>query len=138
VLESDGWAVNEAEDGWSGLDRIAAQRPALVLLDLMMGELDGFEVVAAPREHPRWSSIPIVAFTARELSDEDRRRLRGQIERIMQEASFSRQDLLREIRSHADAARRSTDGAAGAGVRRWPGDRPCCTFASEYHPPRPS
>jgi CheY-like chemotaxis protein len=104
ILERDGWTIEEANDGRAGLDHVAARRPTLILLDLMMPGVDGFEVVATLRRHPEWHTIPIVVLTSRDLSDEDQRRLSGQVERVMHKAPFSRQDLLAEIRRHASVA----------------------------------
>jgi len=64
VLERDGWTIEEANDGRAGLDHVAARRPTLILLDLMMPEVDGFEVVrryAAIRNGTpsrSWSLLP--------------------------------------------------------------------------------
>ena len=51
MLENDGWTVAEAENGRVGLERLARHRPDLILLDLMMPEMDGFEFVAELRQH---------------------------------------------------------------------------------------
>ena len=101
-----GYTVALAENGRVALDLIAARPFDLVLLDVLMPELDGFEVVAALRQHSDWRTIPIVVLTARDLSEEDRRRLSGQVERVLHKVPFSRQDLLAEIRRYASVAGR--------------------------------
>jgi CheY-like chemotaxis protein len=60
ILELGGWSVVEAENGRVGLDRLASVRPGLILLDLMMPEMDGFEFVGELRKNPDWKSIPVV------------------------------------------------------------------------------
>jgi len=112
VLERDGWMVDEAADGRAGIERVTARRPALILLDLVMPELDGFAVVAALRGHSEWRTIPIVVITARDLAEEDRRRLSGQVECVIQKAALSRTELLAEVHRYAVSARRPPSGAS--------------------------
>ena len=98
TLEKEGWAVTAAENGRVALQRVAEQRPALILLDLMMPEMDGFQVVEALREREGWRSIPIVVVTAKDLTAEDHLRLNGYVEKILQKGAYSREALLAEIR----------------------------------------
>ena len=58
MLEHDGWTVDEAENGRAALDRLAERVPALILLDLMMPEMDGFEFIAELRTRPAWRDDP--------------------------------------------------------------------------------
>jgi signal transduction histidine kinase/CheY-like chemotaxis protein len=101
TLEQDGWTVCEAENGRVGLQRLAESRPELILLDLMMPEMDGFEFVAEMRRHEEWKSIPVVVVTARDVTPEDRIRLDGQVKKILQKGATSREELAREIRTLA-------------------------------------
>jgi PAS domain S-box-containing protein len=96
ILEQAGWSVVEAENGRAGLERLASLRPGLILLDLMMPEMDGFEFVGELRKHPEWKSIPVVVVTAKDLTLEDRTRLNGQVGLILQKGAYSREQLLRE------------------------------------------
>jgi signal transduction histidine kinase/DNA-binding response OmpR family regulator/HAMP domain-containing protein len=98
TLASDGWTVDEAPNGRVALDRVAAERPALILLDLMMPEMDGFAFLAALRERPEGRAIPVVVLTARELSAADRQRLNGYVSAIIQKGAYSRDELLAELR----------------------------------------
>jgi CheY-like chemotaxis protein len=88
----------EVENGQAGTNRIKQQRPDLILLNLMMPELDGFGFMAELRWYEEWWSIPVVVLTAKALTEEDRRLLNGQVHRILQKGSFSRDELLEEIR----------------------------------------
>jgi signal transduction histidine kinase/CheY-like chemotaxis protein len=101
TLEQDGWTVCEAENGRVGLERLAESRPELILLDLMMPEMDGFEFVAELRRHEEWKGIPVVVVTARDVTPEDRIRLDGQVKKILQKGATSREELAREIRTMA-------------------------------------
>ena len=98
VLEKDRWQVNEAENGRVALERMAQHQPNLILLDLMMPEMDGFEFVSRLREQPDWRTIPVVVITAKDITSEDRLRLNGYVEKILQKGNYDRDALLREVR----------------------------------------
>jgi CheY-like chemotaxis protein len=97
MLKREGWAVIEAENGRAGLERVAERQPNLILLDLMMPEMDGFEFVAELHKTEEWRSIPVVVVTAKSLTDQDRLRLDGYVEKIFQKESFSDDKLLAEV-----------------------------------------
>ena len=97
ALERDGWAITSAENGRVALARLAEGRPDAILLDLMMPEMDGFEFLAELRRHPIWRDIPVLVLTAKDLTDEDRRRLNGEVERVMQKGAYGRDELLHEV-----------------------------------------
>ncbi|MFQ5593212.1 MAG: response regulator [Anaerolineae bacterium] len=97
MLEKEGWVVTEAENGRVGLERVAESRPEVILLDLMMPEMDGFEFVEEVRQQEAWRSIPIVVVTAKDLTEEDHRRLSGYVEKVLQKGAYSREELLTEV-----------------------------------------
>jgi hypothetical protein len=97
TLAKEGWSVAEAPNGRLGLERVAENRPVLILLDLMMPEMDGFEFIHELRKNDTWRSIPIVVVTAKELTEVDRTRLTGNVERVIQKGSYRGDDLLREV-----------------------------------------
>ncbi|WP_237481249.1 response regulator [Lichenibacterium dinghuense] len=76
-LERDGWRVVEAENGQDGLDKVGAARPGVVLLDLTMPVMDGFDFLRRFRERPECADVPVVVLTALDLTRDDRRRLAG-------------------------------------------------------------
>ena len=98
MLEKEGWTVTESENGRAGLDRVAESRPDLIILDLMMPEMDGFEFVETLIERQEWRNIPVVVVTAKDISPEDRLRLSGYVEKIVEKGSYSREELLMEVR----------------------------------------
>ncbi len=102
VLEAEGWQVTDAENGRIGLEKVTEIRPNLILLDLMMPEMDGFQFLAELRKNPDLSAIPVVVVTAADLSNEDRAQLSGGVEHILEKAAHSRDDLLAEIRKLAE------------------------------------
>jgi signal transduction histidine kinase/CheY-like chemotaxis protein len=112
TLAAAGYTVVAAENGRVALERLRELSPSVVLLDLMMPEMDGFEFVAALRGHEAWRDIPVVVITARDLSGEDRARLNGRVERILQKGAYGREALLTEVRTlvaSGVARRRQTD-----------------------------
>jgi CheY-like chemotaxis protein len=98
ALEKGGWTVIEAANGRVALERLVAQRPALILLDLMMPEMDGFQFLEEVRTHEEWRAIPIVVVTAKDLTEEDHRRLSASVTRVLQKGAHSREEMLREVR----------------------------------------
>ena len=90
-----GWQVLEAENGRAALTVLATEQPNVILLDLMMPEMDGFELIRQLREHPQWRSLPIIVLTAKDLTLEEREWLAGRTQQIYQKGS-SRQ-LIDEI-----------------------------------------
>ena len=98
----------EAENGSAALDRIREAMPGLILLDLMMPEMDGFELVQKLHAHEPWRAIPVIVVTAKDLTEEDHRRLSGYVEKILEKGAYDRDALLREVRElvAAYAARR--------------------------------
>jgi len=107
-LEREGFPVREAENGLHALDRVASERPALILLDLMMPEMDGFTFLRTLRERPDWRDVPVVVLTAKDITADDRRRLAGQADRVLPKGKTGLSELVRELRallpSQADAA----------------------------------
>ncbi|UCF39864.1 MAG: response regulator [Gemmatimonadota bacterium] len=98
ALEQQGWRVAEAENGRVALERVGEGRPELVLLDLLMPEMDGFEFLAAFRERDGCRGVPVVVITGKELTDAERRRLNGGVEWIVEKRGLDRDRLVRHLR----------------------------------------
>ncbi len=98
-LLREGWLVTEAENGQQALERMAAQRPDLVLLDLAMPVMDGFAFLRELDNRPDLKSIPVLVVTARDLSAEDRATLNGHVERVLQKGAYSREDLMTQLQA---------------------------------------
>jgi CheY-like chemotaxis protein len=99
LLQREGWAVEEAPNGRVGLAKVAEKPPDLILLDLMMPELDGFGFVERLRAEPSWRAIPVLVVTAKDLTPEERLRLTGWVEQVLQKGAYSRDELLAEVRA---------------------------------------
>jgi signal transduction histidine kinase/CheY-like chemotaxis protein len=96
-LENEGWVVVEADNGRTALDRLALKPPSVVLLDLMMPEMDGFEFLAEMHRHEEWRSIPVVVITAKDLTADERLRLNGHVSRVLQKGLYTRDELLEQV-----------------------------------------
>jgi signal transduction histidine kinase/DNA-binding response OmpR family regulator/CHASE3 domain sensor protein len=104
TLENKGWTAIVAENGRVALERVAETPPDVILLDLMMPEMDGFQFITELRKHEVWCSIPIVVVTAKDLTAEDRLRLNGSVEKILRKGAYSREALFGELRELVTAA----------------------------------
>jgi len=99
MLEKENIVVKEAGNGKEALDVIqGGVLPDMIILDLVMAEMDGFEFLRQIHPHPEWSKIPVVVVSSLDLNNEAQQALKGQVERIFQKGSFAREDLLREVR----------------------------------------
>ena len=99
-LRAQGWEIVEASNGRMALQRIAARVPAAIILDLMMPELDGFDFITELRANPGWCEIPIIVVTAKEVTDDDRHRLNGYVNKILLKGAYQREQLLAAVREH--------------------------------------
>jgi len=80
------------------------RQPELILLDLMMPEMDGFQFLDEIRRREDWCSIPVIVVTAKELSAQDRQRLNGSVEKILQKGAYSREELIHKVRDLVTAS----------------------------------
>jgi CheY-like chemotaxis protein/anti-sigma regulatory factor (Ser/Thr protein kinase) len=104
ILEPAGFEVIEAEGGRQAIELARARPPDLVLLDLMMPEVTGFDVVEALRADPKTSQTPIMILTARHLTEADKRHLNGHVSTILSRGSVGSADLLGLLRRVVDKA----------------------------------
>ena len=98
TLIEEGWSVRIAGTGRAALDLIEQSRPGLILLDLRIPEIDGFDVIASIRSRPEFARVPITVMTALDLSRDDWGRLTGRVEQVIQKGLYSRNRLMREVR----------------------------------------
>jgi PAS domain S-box-containing protein len=99
TLIRQGWSVVEAENGRVALERVATQKPSLIMLDMMMPEMDGFAFLAALRKDTASASTPVVVLTSKDLTPDERAQLTGNVERILQKGAYSREALLSEVKN---------------------------------------
>jgi PAS domain S-box-containing protein len=110
TLEKAGWTVSEAGNGQEALDMMPDVQPRLILLDLMMPVMDGFGFLAAMRARPEWRHVPVIVITAKDLTAEDRARLAGNVEEVLEKTAYTREQLLEHVRDAVAACNISDQG----------------------------
>ncbi|RVU45904.1 response regulator [Lujinxingia sediminis] len=99
VIEKEGWQVDQATNGLEGLQALASNAPpALILLDLMMPKMDGFEFLRRVRHDAAHRQIPVVVITAKELTDDDREELSRGAREVLPKSGDDGERLLEQIR----------------------------------------
>jgi threonine synthase len=100
ILQSQGdFKILEASNGKEGLEMITRELPDLVVLDLMMPEMDGFSVLEKLKANPQTADIPVIVSTAKELTEDEKGRLKGQIQVLMQKGDFMSDEFLEEVKA---------------------------------------
>jgi signal transduction histidine kinase/CheY-like chemotaxis protein len=96
TLGREGWTVAEAEDGYEALALLerSTPPPAVVVLDLMMPGMDGFQVLEAIRRSGTWREVPVVVVTAKDLTRDELLWLRTNAEDVFQKSSYNRRELI--------------------------------------------
>jgi signal transduction histidine kinase/CheY-like chemotaxis protein len=94
ILKPAGFNVISASGGAEAIDLARSRKPDLVLLDLMMPEVSGFDVVEALRSDPATRQMPIMVLTAKDLTSADKRHLNGQVSMILRRGSTGATDLI--------------------------------------------
>ena len=97
IQSRGGYQIFEAHDGREGLDLIRRERPDLVLLDLMMPGIDGFTLLGKMKEEEETADIPVIVITAKELTTQERRRLSGHVESLLQKGSYVDMEMLDDL-----------------------------------------
>jgi len=98
ILQARGdYQIFEAHDGRTGLNMVRRKQPDVILLDLMMPEMDGFQVLEAIEEDKNLRDIPVIVITAKELTSSEKKRLGGQIQMLLEKGDFTDEDLLHEV-----------------------------------------
>ena len=100
ILQSQGnFTILEAVNGREGLEMIQKELPDLIILDLMMPEMNGFTVLEALRSKPETAAIPVIVATAKELTPDEKNRLKGRVHTLMQKGEFMGDDLADEVKA---------------------------------------
>jgi CheY-like chemotaxis protein len=115
VLEREGHTVVEAENGLVGLARARERQPGLVLLDLIMPQMDGFDFLEVFRREDALRAVPVVVVTARDLPAEECARLAGSVERVLQKGALGDEGWLGEVRDLVASSLRRRPGHAPQG-----------------------
>ncbi|MEM9486249.1 MAG: response regulator, partial [Cyanobacteria bacterium P01_F01_bin.116] len=97
-LQRQDWTVELASNGREALQYLDENLPDLIVLDLMMPEMDGFEFIQILRQNSNWQDIPVVVLTAKALTASDQQQLEG-VARVYQKADLNRQELISELQT---------------------------------------
>jgi adenylate cyclase len=98
ILREDGWEVGEAENGRVAMERLPLVKPDIILLDLIMPEMDGFEFVDEIQRNEETRHLPLIVLTAADVDEEARRRLSGGIRKILRKKLGDRDEVLATLR----------------------------------------
>jgi len=102
MLERAGWEAMDAENGLVALERLKEKIPAVILLDLMMPEMDGFEFITRLRREEPWRNIPVIVVTSKDITiDEHRKLISSNAGKILRKDAYSYQELLEDLRKLA-------------------------------------
>ena len=96
-LRRQGYAVLTADNGRVALDMAREQAPDLIILDLVMPEMSGFNVAYQLKHQSSTYTIPVMIMTSMEIDDETREQLEGFVVSLMKKSGFTKRDLLNEI-----------------------------------------
>ncbi len=97
-LESERCTVLRAYGGAEAIDLARHERPDLIVLDLMMPEVSGFDVVNALKGRKETGSIPIIILTAKVITTEDRQRLNSDVLKIVRKSDFNHDAFINEVK----------------------------------------
>ena len=99
ALGKSGYRATSASNGQQAIGRFNEGQVDLVVLDIMMPEMDGFEFVSHLQADSANRSIPIVVVTAKDTTAEERKALKGHVQAVLQKGEYSRDGLLERIRA---------------------------------------
>ena len=97
-LEGGGWTVLEAEHGEAALERLVERPADVILLDLMMPVMDGFELMARLLANEAWRRIPVIVVSAKDLTAEERKMLSRRVEKILPKTPHLGEQLIAHLR----------------------------------------
>jgi CheY-like chemotaxis protein len=97
MLEVEGWRVVQAENGQVALEHLTNKKPSLILLDLNMPVMDGFEFLEKLQENQLWRAIPVIVLTAKQLNSEEQAHLNSYVQSIFQKESYDKSELVLQV-----------------------------------------
>jgi len=99
IIEEEGMKALVAEDGRRCMDMIQESLPDVLVLDLIMPEVDGFEVLDRVRSDPGTKNLPVIVVTAKDLTTEDRERLSGNVSSVLSKGDTTSKTLLEKLKN---------------------------------------
>jgi len=107
ILKPFNVRVSAVDNGRAGIEQALRNKPDLVILDLVMPDVDGFDVVAAIRRDKEMSRVPILVHTAKTLTADDRMRLEGKVESVVEKAEFQPERFLELLLKRGERRKRA-------------------------------
>jgi len=104
LLENQGWRVLQAENGQIALEHLAKKKPALILLDLVLPMIDGFEFLARWLDNEKWYPVPVVVLTSKGLMSEEQAYLNKHVEAIFYKDTYNKDELISYLHQLIDNA----------------------------------
>ncbi len=112
ALQESGHLVEEAYDGQEALHKLDSFQPDVMILDLIMPDMDGFQVITHLKSEPSAGKIPIIILTAKDLSPEDRKFLQARVQKVIEKNNFSSQVVLEELKEALEKLTVESEGPA--------------------------
>jgi len=114
ALHDAGWEVVEAVNGAKALKELDLARPDVILLDLIMPVMDGFEFLVELQKNSEHRSIPVIVVTAKDLTQEERARLKGAAALVLEKAALDLDELMEQIQSASSRLAKAGQDRSGA------------------------
>src|SRR4029079_4942339 len=108
ILKKYSWTITEAENGKIALEMITQKIPAVIILDLMMPVMNGFEVVAALHQNPAWCNIPVIVSSSKDLTAEEMSLLSKNVIKVFQKGKYQGGEILNEVREQLSEKKDTT------------------------------
>lgn len=99
MLKQEGWQVGVVSDKKSALEYLGKEKPGLVILDISLGGREGYDILSEIRKNKDWSAMPIIIFTAKNISKEEYVVLNESVQKIFQKGNCTRAELFNQIRT---------------------------------------
>lgn len=96
-IEKKGWEVLEAKNGADAIRLLEAHEPTLILLDLVMPQMDGFEFLSRLKDREENQTLPVVVLTSKDLTEDERNLLNGSVQRVVRKGSQAQSEVLQDL-----------------------------------------
>ena len=109
VLADSGYKVTVAPGGKEAIEILKEATPCAIILDIMMPEVDGFMVLEELKKRKETRDIPVIILTAKDITDDDKKRLNGSIQDIIGKGNFAHEEVLRDLKNIMERRKSSAE-----------------------------